>query len=176
MPCRPIILAAALLALASAAAAQSPPSAPTAALAATQASGLFISSCLRHASNAPALRDWARQLNLRQAPARVADGFLHGTPGVVYDASNPTGRYVILSHDDGSCAVLTKESDGPAMTAGLESALSRAGVVAILALERTDPDVPGTRHRIYNAAGAGRSWTIILTATPEQTLLSATAR
>ena len=173
---RTLLPIAALLAFASAAAAQSPQSAPTASLAATQASGLFISSCLRHASNAPALRDWARQFNLRQAPAKVAEGFLHGTPGVVYDASNPTGRYVILSHDDGSCAVLTKDSDGPAMTAGLEAALARAGVVAILALERTDPDVPGTRHRTYHAAGAGRSWTIILTIAPEQTLLSATAR
>jgi len=167
-----LLLAAALLAVSVPAAAQS----PTATLAANQASGLFIASCLAHASNAPGLRAWVHQLGLSQAPANVAEGFLHGTAGQVFDASNPTGKYVILSHDDGACAVLTRDADGPSMTAAAEAALARAGVIAILALERPDQEVPGTRHRIYNAAGAGRSWTIVLTIAPNQTMLSATAR
>jgi len=169
---RPAILAAILLSLSAPASAQD----PRARLAASQAAGLFIASCLSHASDAPALRAWARKLELKTLPAKGTEGFLHGTPGVVFDASNPTGQFVVVSHDDGACAVIVRGVDQAALVPAAEAAFAQAGVVAILAAERADAEVAGARHRTYHAAGSGRSWTVVLSTTKGQALLSATAR
>jgi hypothetical protein len=72
---------------------------------AKQVAGLFMQSCLQFAGDKDGLRDWAKKTGLKELPAEAQDQFLYGLPGVVFDASNKDGKFVLVSEDGGSCSV-----------------------------------------------------------------------
>ena len=88
-------------------------------------------SC-RAACSSPAtrngLRDWAKKTGLKDLPADVQDHFLYGLPGVVFDASNKDGKFVLVSEDGGSCSVVAEIASGPGVITDLEQDLNDAKI------------------------------------------------
>ncbi len=95
---------------------------------ATQLAGLFMQSCVPFAGDHTALRDWAHQLGLAEVPEPARAAFLHGAPGMVFDASNPAGKFVVISDDAGGCSVLAATANGPDVLKALEDDLHQAGI------------------------------------------------
>jgi hypothetical protein len=128
---------------------------------AQQFAGLFIQSCLAFAGSAPAQRAWARQNKLVEVPAPASTAFLHGASGTVFDASNASGKFVLVSADGGSCSVMTDALSGSAVLRGLEAELTKAGVQFRMLQERDDVDVRTLSYREYSASRNGRAWRIL---------------
>jgi hypothetical protein len=126
-----------------------------------QLTGLFLQSCLVFAGDAPGLRGWARQTGLTELPEPARTAFLHGAQGVVFDASNSSGKFVLVSADGGSCSALTNAADAAAVIGGLETDLARAGIQLRLLNERGDPQEKTLHYREYAAARNGRTWRIL---------------
>jgi hypothetical protein len=133
-----------------------------------QLAGLFMQSCLAFAGDAVGLRGWARQIALIEVPDPARTAFLHGAPGVVFDASTPGSKLVVVSSDDGICSVITDKAPGPAVVAALENDLTRSGIAFRLAIERDDKQIPVLHDREYLATKNGRSWRILAATVTEQ--------
>jgi hypothetical protein len=136
--------------------------------AAQQVAGLFMQSCLAFAGDAAGLRDWAKRTGLPAVTEPGRTAFLHAVPGVVFDASNRAGKFVVVSPDDGSCSALTDTADGPALIGALEADLARAGMQFRLVSEQGDPEEKALRYREYGATRNGRGWRILLGAVKDQ--------
>lgn len=149
----PHLLALALIgpALASAAPADGP----------RQMVGLFVQGCVPFAGDAARLRHWAEALGLAEAPPEIRTAFLHGAPGQVFDGSNGSGRFALVSSDDGLCSVVTDRAEGPALTEALEAGLRQAGLAFRLVIERDDKNEAAIHDREYLATRNGRGWRIL---------------
>lgn len=146
---------------------------------ARQAAGLFLQSCVQHAGDAAGLRSWATKIALPKLPEPGQAGFLSGKPGTVYDGSNPAGKYVVISLDDGGCVVMAESVDPAELVRESETALADAGISASLEKEETDQGEAIIHHRTYRAARGNRNWTLVISHgedTPDQAMLSATPR
>lgn len=174
---RILILLAALFPFA--ALAQSPPPPTRADVAARQVASLFVASCVHYAGNPAALRAWAGKIGLPALPDPGQAGFLKGAAGKVFDASNPAGKYVLISHDEGGCFVLADAVNTAELVRSTEAALASAAINAVLDGDRADLGDTGMRHRNYHAALGQRSWTMVISygpGRPDQAMLSAVAR
>jgi hypothetical protein len=152
---------------------------PRADVAAQQAAGLFVTTCVQHAGQPASLRAWASKLGLPPLPDPGQAGFLKGAPGRVYDASNPAGKYVVISLDDGGCMVLAESVNTVELLRATEGALAQIGISAVLDGDRADLGDSGMRHRTYHASLADRGWTVVISygpRQPDQAMLSAAAR
>jgi len=148
-------------------------------LAARQAAGLFVQSCVHHAGTPAALRAWAEKLGLPELPAPGRAGFLKDAAGVVYDASNPAGKYVVISHDDGGCLVMAEAVDTAELTPAIEAALREAAYSVVLAGYNAELEDARLRHRTYHAAQGARALTLVVSHGPaevDQAMLSAAPR
>ena len=134
---------------------------PASAGSAEELAALFVQSCLPYAGRPAELRRWAASRKLPPVPDPARAAFLHGAPGQVFDASNASGKLVLVSSDDGICAVVTDEADGRATAAALEHTLTEAGATFRLVIERDDKQNPRLHHREYLAAHKGRGWRIL---------------
>lgn len=123
--------------------------------------GLFVQGCLPFAGDATRLREWATKLGLPEAPEPVRNAFLHRAPGRVFDGSNGSGRFALVSSDDGLCSVATDHAGSGALTAALEAGLKQAGLTFRLVIERDDSRVGEIHDREYLAAKDGRGWRIL---------------
>jgi hypothetical protein len=128
---------------------------------ARQLAGLFMQSCLAFAGDAPSLRAWARQNGLKELPDPARATFLRGVPGLVFDASNAAGKFVVISADQGSCSAVTNAANGPDAVRALESDLAAAGVRFQQAGERDDEQETKLHYREYAASRNGRAWRIL---------------
>lgn len=120
-----------------------------------QLAGLFMQSCLAFSGDPVGLRGWARQTGLAELPPSASAAFLHGAPGVVFDASTQADKLVVASADDGLCSAITDQAPGEAVAAALEDDLRRAGVDFRLVIERDDKQIPDVHHREYLATKGG---------------------
>lgn len=148
-------------------------------VAARQVAALFVRSCVVFAGDAAGLRAWAARLELPKLPDPAQAGFLKGVAGLVYDVSNPAGRYVLISHDDGGCVVLAEQLHTGELMRALERELREAALAATQSADEADPEDGHMRRRTYHAARGGRSWTLTIGYGAEildQAMLSATAR
>ncbi len=178
---RPVVLLVLLLGLHGAAFAQAPAQVD---IAAKQVASLFVASCVRHVGAPDALRDWAAKIGLVTLPDPGQAGFLKGAPGKVYDASNPAGKYVLVSLDDGGCLVLAEAVNTAELLRATEAALAQAKITASLENEHIDPAPAHMRHRTYRAGAnqaeaGGRGMTLVISfgpGKPDQAMLSAAAR
>src|SRR3954464_15949829 len=80
-----------------------------------QLAGLFMQSCVRFAGNAPGLSRWIDEIKLPALPPPGQQAFLKGRRGIAYDATNPEGKFVILSGEDGSCSAIVDRADSAAL-------------------------------------------------------------
>jgi hypothetical protein len=135
---------------------------------AAQLAGLFMQSCLPFAGDRVGLRNWAHQLNLAELPEQARAAFLHGAPGNVFDASNPTGKFVVISEDAGGCAVLAANASGPAVVKALEDDLRQASIGFAPGPDAPDPQVKQLQHREYAASLGTRKWRIVASTVRDQ--------
>ena len=129
---------------------------------AVQLAGLFMQSCVQFSGNRSALRDWARRTGLAEVPEPARTAFLHDAPGVVFDASNQAGKFVVISEDAGGCSALAETADGPALLAALEADLRQAGIGFTPGRDADDPEEQQLRHREYTASLGARTWRIVV--------------
>ena len=129
---------------------------------AKQVAGLFMQSCLQYAGNRDGLRDWAAKTGLKTLPTAAQDQFLYGLPGVVFDASNQDGKFVLVSEDGGSCSVLAELANGPAVISDLEQDLKDAQIVFKVTGDRPDAEEKILNHREYQASQGQREWLLLI--------------
>jgi len=129
---------------------------------AQQVAGLFMQSCLRFAGDRDGLRAWVKTTNLRELPPTGQDIFLHGLPGVVFDASTQEGKFVLVSEDGGSCSVLAEIASGPVVVSDLEKDLSDAKIAFKITADRADTLEKSLQHREYTASKGDRGWLLLV--------------
>lgn len=130
--------------------------------AAKQVAGLFMQSCVRFAGDRDGLRGWATQTGLKILPQGVQDRFLSGLPGLVFDASNKDGKFVLVSDDSGACSVVAEMASGIGVIADLEQDLSEARINFRLTAEKSDPQETVLKHREYQASQGDRTWLLLV--------------
>jgi hypothetical protein len=128
---------------------------------AEELSGLFLQTCLPYAGRPQALRQWATLEKLPAVPDPARAAFLNGAPGQVFDASNSTGKFALLSSDDGICAVVTDQAGDLEVAQALERVLSGAGIKFRLVIERDDKLNPKLHHREYLASRPPQAWRLL---------------
>jgi hypothetical protein len=128
---------------------------------AAQLAGLFMQGCVRFAGDSVGLRGWAHQNNLADVPEPARAAFLNGAVGTVFDASNPNGKFVLISEDAGGCSAMAEIANGPALLTALEDDLRRAGIGFTPGQDVPDPQEKQLQHREYKATLGTRTWRIV---------------
>jgi len=82
---------------------------------ALQTVALFENGCFPYIGDAERLRVQAALIGAQPAPAAMVPQFLHGHAGMVFNASSPEGKRVLISFDNGMCGVTAPTDDGEAM-------------------------------------------------------------
>ena len=123
--------------------------------------GLFVQGCMPFVGNAAGLRAWAARTGLPSVPDPARSAFLQGAPGQVFDGSNPEGKFVLVSSDDGLCSVVTDKAASHPVTEALEAGLRQAGLRYRLAIERDDLHLSAIHDREYLATKDGRGWRVL---------------
>jgi hypothetical protein len=129
---------------------------------AKQVAGLFMQSCLQFAGDKDGLRDWAKKTGLKTLPTEAQDQFLYGLPGVVFDASNTNGKFVLVSEDGGSCSVVAEIASGPTVISDLEQDMTDAKIAFTVTAEKSDAVERALRHREYQASQGQREWLLLV--------------
>lgn len=151
------VVVAAIVALACPAKADDPP-----VVNAKQVAGLFMQSCLAFAGDKNGLRDWAKKTGLKELPPNVQERFLYGLPGIVFDASNKDGKFVLLSEEGGSCSVVAETASGPGVIADLEQDLNDAKIAFKVTGEKSDAEEKSLAHREYLASQGQQQWLLLV--------------
>ena len=129
---------------------------------AQQVATLFMQSCLQYAGDRDGLRTWAKQIGLKEMSAEDQDRYLYGLPGVVFDASNQDGKFVLVSEDGGSCSALAASASGQAVLQDLEQKLHDAEITFKVTAERPDSIETALHHREYVASQGKREWLLLV--------------
>lgn len=129
---------------------------------ARQVAGLFMQSCIQFAGDKVGLRNWAKQTSLKELPRDAADRFLYGLPGVVFDASNTDGKFVLVSEDGGSCSAIAETASSTSVIADLEQDLNAAKIAFKMTSEKNDTEERALKHREYLATQGDRQWLLLV--------------
>jgi hypothetical protein len=114
---------AALLALCPAGNAQQTAPPPDPDMGAKQIVGLFTQACVVQYGDIAAVRAWLDDCHVPHMPDQGAVHFLAGKAGIVYDASNPTGRYGVTTLDNGVCDAFAETAQASEVIDVLEKTL-----------------------------------------------------
>ena len=128
---------------------------------AEQVAGLFVQSCVRFAGDAKGLRKWVAEVRLPTLPQAGQEAFLKGRPGIVYDATNADGKFVVVSGDDGSCSAIAQQADPAVLVTALGRFLQQVGIAFNSTDEHEDPEEHSLHWRSWSAAKNGRRWSIL---------------
>ena len=120
-----------------------------------------MQGCVRFAGDSAGLRAWAHQNSLADVPEPARAAFLHGAAGMVFDASNPTGKFVLISEDAGGCSAIAETASGAALLSALEDDLRGAGIGFTQGPDVIDPQEKRLQHREYKATLGTRTWRIV---------------
>jgi hypothetical protein len=131
-------------------------------VAAKQVAGLFLQSCIQFAGDKDGLRGWAKTAGLKELPPGAQDWFLYGLPGVVFDASNKEGRFVLVSEDGGSCSVVAEMASGPVVITDLEQVMNDSKISFQVIADKADTEESALKHREYQASKGERSWLLLV--------------
>jgi hypothetical protein len=124
--------------------------------------GLFMQSCNAFVGNPKGLRDWATAAKLPALPPGGEQAFLHGASGRVFDASDATGKFVVVSGDSGTCSAIAETADGSAVVDDLEQLLRAGGFAFTLTREQDDSVEKSLHHRDYVASKDTLQWQILV--------------
>lgn len=122
---------------------------------------LFLRGCLPFAGNPARLRDWAMSQHLAIIPEPARSTFLNGAPGLVFDASTPVGKFVLISADDGLCSSVAASAQGGPVVTALEDGMRSAGLRFTLVAARNDAALPDLYFREYVATAEPRVWRVL---------------
>ena len=136
--------------------------APAQADRAQELAGLFMQGCLPYAGNPAALRRWASGNKLAYVPEPARGVFLNGAPGQVFDASNASGKFVVVSSDDGLCSCVGDTVVGDALVRAVEDDLKQAGIGFRRVIDRDDRRAAELHYNEYIAGLHGRVWRILI--------------
>jgi len=120
-----------------------------------------MQGCMPFVGQPAALRNWASRIGMTALPDKVAAVFLHGAPGLAFDGSNTSGKFVLVSSDDGLCSVVTDRMAWPPLAAALEAGFTQAGLKFRAVIERDDVREKGIHEREYLAALDKRGWRVL---------------
>ena len=144
---------------------------------AQQVTGLFMQSCVQFAGDKEGLRSWARKIGLKALPAPLQARFLDGLPGIVFDASNQKGKFVLVSEDGGSCSAIAERASGTQTIEDLEKDMNTARIGLRMTAAKGDSEEE-LEHREYVASLGDRSWLLLIStvknAAGGQVMLTAT--
>ena len=129
---------------------------------ARQAVGLFLKSCVEFSGDRDGLRAWAKKAGLPELSEPVANRFLYGLPGAVYDATSKGSKLVLVSEENGSCSTFAQLADGPTVLRELERILRDSRVKLTITGDKSDPKEAKLQHREYTANGAKREWQMLI--------------
>jgi hypothetical protein len=130
--------------------------------AANQVAGLFMQSCVQFASDKEGLRGWANKTGLTPLPAEAQKRFLYDLPGVVFDASNKAGKFVLISEDGGSCSVVAQRASGSGAITNLEQDMTAASIAFKATRDEPDSQEKALEHREYVASRGEREWRLLV--------------
>src|SRR6185437_6869755 len=99
---------------------------------------------------------------LKELPSNVQDRFLYGLPGVVFDASNKDGKFVLVSEDGGSCSAIAGTTSGPEVISNLEQDMSAAKITYTMTSDKSDAVENNLQHREYQASQGDRQWLLLV--------------
>ena len=91
---------------------------------AAQAIAVFL-NCAHFGGDVDAIRNWAAQSGMAEAPPDQAKPFLLGKSGKAYGGDSPSGRLILASEDDGVCSVFAGHADGKTVLQGFEDWLKQ---------------------------------------------------
>jgi hypothetical protein len=129
---------------------------------AADVTGLFMQSCVSFVGNRQGLRDWAASNGLHELPPEGEQAFLYGAPGKVFDATDATGKFVVVSPDSGACSTIAEIADGAAVLDQLERALHAAGIAIQVTKDADDSAEKSLHHRDYVASKDRLQWRILV--------------
>lgn len=131
-----------------------------------QVVGLFQQACIKYVGNRPGLRSWISAHRLPKLPSSQAAGFLGSIgSGEVFGASNVSGKHVLLSYDDGACAVMALSGDAADIQQTMLSLLRREGATVLLLPVQSKPD-GSSSQALFKAEFGNRAWQISITSKP----------
>ena len=125
---------------------------------------VFERSCLRYAGDAQGVRNWITSHGQQRFSSTLTQDLLQGRPGETFGASDPLGRRVLVSFDNGACEVVAMTGDYLAANRELLRVTQNLGVSTRQVSERTAPD--GRAQIVYGASLGQRSWTLSVTKRP----------
>jgi hypothetical protein len=126
-----------------------------------QAVGLFIQTCIPFSEDASGLRKWATDRQLSRLSGELATAFLGDVgKGQAFSASNSTGRYVLLSYDNGTCRVVAEQGDMQVAEGVLLAYLSTHGFAVT---PSRSEQRSGAAQKIYIVTARDRHWTLSVT-------------
>jgi hypothetical protein len=140
---------AALLALCTAGNAQQTAPPPDPDMGARQIVGLFTQACVAQYGDIAAVRAWLDDRHVPHMPDQGAVHFLAGKAGIVYDASNPTGRYGVTTLDNGVCDAFAETAQAPEVIDVLEKTLKAQKSTVIRLGDRRESKDSRLHHYDY---------------------------
>jgi hypothetical protein len=122
---------------------------------------LFKQACMRYANNVSELREWAAShfmLKLSPAEAAIFVDESVGRRALVFEAAAPSGKYVVVSYDNGTCEVVASPANRAAVQQALLANLSEEGVAVV-----PDPANAEDTGARFHASIALKHWSIAIT-------------
>jgi hypothetical protein len=130
---------------------------------AVQTGGLFIQTCVRFSGDKDGLRQFLADKHMPVMNSAGSGYFLDdGRSGVVYDASNRSGRLAVVSHDDGSCTATSESADGDTAVGAVESFLRDSHIAFKLTGDHPNAHATAVRERSFDASFGPRRWQLVL--------------
>jgi hypothetical protein len=123
--------------------------------------GLFVQGCMPFLGDAAGLHAWAAKLRLPVLPPQVGQAFLQGQPGTAFDATDASGKLVLISDDDGTCGAVAERPD-PSLAPELEQTFRRLGIGFSVTADRDDPEIKVLHYREYAARRGDRTWRVVV--------------
>jgi hypothetical protein len=129
-------------------------------MAARQAVGLFQQACISQFGDIAKVRAFLEDKHVPHASEGLTRALLAGRPGMVYDASNPTGRYAVVAQTDGLCTVAAPQAKAADVIPELEEAIKGLGMTIYLLQNRAGVD-PRLHHRDYLLVHNGVDYNLV---------------
>jgi hypothetical protein len=122
---------------------------------------LFKQACMRYANNVSELREWTASHFMPKLSPAEAVAFVDESVGrraLVFEAAAASGKYVVVSYDNGTCQVVGSPANRAAVQQALLANLSEEGVSVV-------PDPPNAEDTgaRFHASIALKHWSIVIT-------------
>ena len=130
---------------------------------ARQTIGLFMQACVSQLGDILAVRTWLEDRHVPHMAEGGALHFLDGKAGVVFDASNKTGRYGLTTLDNGLCDVFADRAKASDVIPLLEATLKAGGLTVIRLKDDFETEDTRRHHYDYLVIRDGVNYNLVAT-------------